>query len=126
MKTSLNNKIMIVSSLILLLGLCTLHAQYRPLSPELFVTTAEASQLDFSISALPRNEFQQVYLSIPYAQCKKMSFSIAKENGQLIEAGDIEGPFTQLKMDRLTPGTYFLTTTLWGQPVKTFKIIKSN
>lgn len=93
---------------------------------EIFVTTAVDERLvDFTATAFPNPTVRQVYLDIPEAMGKDLSFSMTDIHGRLLKAEEIRNPLTQVQMESLSPGTYFITLARQGQPVKTFKIIKN-
>lgn len=94
---------------------------------EIYVTTAvDESLLDFTATAFPNPTVEQAYLDIPEAMGRDLSFSMADIHGRLLKAEQIDSPLTQVKMNHLAPGTYFITLARQGRPVKTFKIIKNN
>lgn len=94
---------------------------------EIYVTTSvNEPLLDFTATAFPNPTVNQVFLDIPESQGKDLSFSMVDIQGRLLKAAEIEKPLTQVNMNHLAPGTYFLTLSRQGRPVKSFKIIKNN
>ena len=92
---------------------------------ELFVTTSvEDALLTFEAIAYPNPAVHQVILRIPEAPGKNLKYVLTDLQGRQLTQNDISQPETEIPFTDLAVGTYYLTLSLDGQPIKTFNIIK--
>lgn len=91
---------------------------------EIYSTSVDESLLDFQVTAFPNPTVREVSLSIPDFAGKKLSYGLTDVHGRALDAQMIEGQLTKISLNQVSSGTYFLTLSLSGQPIKTFTIIK--
>lgn len=85
----------------------------------------EAKSLDIQISAFPNPVKEQLTVSVQEGAADSIQFGLIDLQGNLLLEGELEGRETNIDLATFRSGVYFLTLTIKGEQVKTFRIIKN-
>jgi hypothetical protein len=91
----------------------------------LVVTGMEAKDINLSASVYPNPTADQVTLSVKNLSVSNMIYILSDVQGKTIKRNNLSGNETQVRMDELSKGIYFLKVLDSNKEVKTFKIVKN-
>ena len=93
---------------------------------EIFVATAipEAKGIDLSMSVYPNPTTNRLTLKVADYESDNLSYHLFDVTGKLVKMKKITDPETQIIMQDLKPGVYFLKIVDNNKEIKVFKIIK--
>jgi len=92
---------------------------------DLIVTSIyEAKWLDLLVNAFPNPVKKQLTVSVLEGATDNIRFGLADLQGSLLLEGELKGRETNIDLATFMPGIYFLTLSIKGEQVKTFRIIK--
>ncbi len=84
----------------------------------------ESTSLDFTINAFPNPVKEQLTVNVQEGAAENIRFGMVDLQGNLLLEGELEGRETNIDLATFRSGVYFLTLTVKGEKVKTFRIVK--
>ena len=91
-----------------------------------WATGLDQIELNFSVRVYPNPTIDQVILDVPAANGKNLEYVLTHLDGQVLARKRVLEPETQISVNHLPTGTYFLSILLNSQTARTFKILKNN
>ena len=85
----------------------------------------EAKEINLIFSAYPNPTFNNLTLEIKDTDLSNLRYQLYDINGLLLQSGLIVGNQTEIVMENLLPGIFFVKVTKGNKELKTFKIIKN-
>ncbi len=95
---------------------------------EISVTTAiaEAKGINLSMSVYPNPTTNRLTLKVADYESDNLSYHLFDVTGKLVKMKKVTDPETQIIMQDMKPGVYFLKVIDDDKEIKTFKVIKKN
>ena len=94
---------------------------------EIFVETGieESKGINLFVSVYPNPATDFIILSVENYILDHLRYQLFDSNGKLLESKKVTGNETQISMNNLIPGNYFISIVDDGSIIKSFKIVKN-
>jgi hypothetical protein len=93
---------------------------------EFFTGIDENSNINLSMTVFPNPTSSVVNLSVINQSFDKLIYQLFDAAGKLIHQERIQDEITEVPMQSLAPGNYFIHVLNGGSAVKTFKVLKND
>lgn len=97
----------------------------QPFEISVMTGIKEASGISLELSAYPNPVNSILILSIKNYDSEKLFYRLLDISGRTLEMKKVNGPITEIPMDRFINGYYFLIITDSFREIKSFRIIKN-
>jgi len=84
----------------------------------------EAKSFDLLVNAFPNPVKDQLSVTVQDGAAENIRFGLVDLQGTMLLEGKLVGSETQIDLATFRSGVYFLTLTVKGEKVKTFRIVK--
>jgi hypothetical protein len=102
----------------------SLQGVQQPYEISLVTTIEEAKDISLEIEVYPNPATDLIMLKIKNTEAEDFKYQLHDINGSLLNISVIESQETNISMQNLVPGIYFLKVIQGNKEIKTYKIIK--
>jgi hypothetical protein len=102
----------------------SLQGVQQPYEISLVTTIEEAKDISLEIEVYPNPATDLIKLKIKNTEVEDFKYQLHDINGSLLNSSVIESQETNISMQNLVPGIYFLKVIQGNKEIKTYKIIK--
>ena len=96
----------------------------QPYEISVVLEIEQGKDIGLGVAAYPNPAADYLTLKADLSAIPDLSYSLYDINGKLLESKNINASETSIRMNHLSPATYFVKVTDGNKEVKTFKIIK--
>jgi len=97
----------------------------QPFEISVVTSIEQAKDINLSVLAYPNPTTDYLTLKVKNYESNNLSFKLFDINGKLLKTENLMGKETQIEMQNLNPGNYFLKITDNQKEIKVFTIIKN-